>query len=183
MRKFELRQGDSRRQEEKPIETRLYSRLEGEFVDPEGYSEPFNGYKLWEYEQEIRKVLNDNWIREEKRGFAEFLNHSILKDKVISMHPSVEIWNYQLWGVLEIKSYKKLTQEEITALKCEWSGQMMAGWGESFFSEEIDCEDGYYLFVDFGSAVWQGVMTEQELKGGTQNQADRQMGAWEVAHD
>lgn len=48
------------------------------------------------------------------------------------MRPTVERYQYNLWGVLEIKSHGELNQEELEVIKREWAGQACDGWGECF---------------------------------------------------
>ncbi|WP_455437654.1 hypothetical protein [Hungatella hathewayi] len=155
---------------ENVVETRLYSSLQGEFVDSEGDSSFLDAYGLLGYDYTIRKALKNDWIREHETGLAEFLEIELLKDKIVSMYPSVEVWDYQLWGVLEVKSKGELDQDEIDIIKREWRGQMTDGWGEGFFQDEIDCDEGCNLFVDFGAASCRGVFTESELKGNIMEQ-------------
>lgn len=147
------------------VETRLYSGLVGEVVDSGDYCKSLDANGLCGYEYTIQKALQNDWIREHEKGLAEYLDTGSLKDKVISMYPTVEVWDYRLWGVLEVKSRGELTGEETARIKGEWRGQMMDGWGEGFVQDAIDCGEGCNLYVDFGPASWRGVFTEQELKG------------------
>lgn len=161
-------------QKEGIVEIRLYSSLVGEIVDSEEYSKSLDANDLRGYEHTIRKALQSDWIRERETGLAEFLEIDSLKDKMISMYPAVEVWDYRLWGVLEVKSREELTPEEIAIIKREWRGQMTDGWGEGFVQDEMDCGEGCSLYVDFGAASRRGVFTEQELKGNSQEQGRRQ---------
>lgn len=157
-------------QNEGIVETRLYSGLIGEVVESEEYCKSLNANDLWGYEHTIREALQNDWIREHETGLAEFLEIGSLKDKIISMYPSVEVWDYRLWGVLEVKSRGELTPEETAVIKREWRGQMTDGWGEGFVQDGMDCGERCSLYVDFGAPSWRGVFTEQELKGSVQEQ-------------
>lgn len=81
------------------------------------------------------------------------------------MHPAVEVWNYCLWGVLQVECREALSPEETERLKSQWYGQMTDGWGEGFVQQDIECEEGCRLCVDFGAASRNRIRTEQELKG------------------
>ena len=80
------------------------------------------------------------------------------------MRPTVERYQYNLWGVLEIKSYGELNPEELEVIKREWAGQVYDGWGEGFSQEGIECESDCDLYVYFGHSKFR-IQTEQELKG------------------
>lgn len=86
------------------------------------------------------------------------------------MRPTVERYQYNLWGVLEIKSHGELNQEELEVIKREWAGQACDGWGECFSQEGIECESDCDLYVYFGHSKFR-VQTEQELKGIVKEQA------------
>ena len=67
------------------------------------------------------------------------------------MFPTVESYQYKLWGVLEVKSWGKLQPEEWEFIKDQWAGQAADGWGEGFEQQEIQTDDGV-LYVHFGEA-------------------------------
>ena len=79
-------------QSEGIVETRLYSSLAGEVVDSEEDSQSLNENDLRGYEHTIRKALQNDWIRERETGLAEFMEIGSLKDKIVSIYPSVEVW-------------------------------------------------------------------------------------------
>ena len=124
-----------------------------------------DGYALSGYDWTIKKALEKDWIQESRAGLAEYLDEGPLKEKVVSMHPAVEVWNYCLWGVLKVECREELSPEETERLKSEWYGQMADGWGEGFVQQDIECEEGCRLCVDFGAASRNRIQTEQELKG------------------
>ena len=92
------------------------------------------------------------------------------------MNPTVEIWQGELWGVLEVKSHGELSPSELSALTEEWCGQESDGWGEGFEQRPIKTEDGE-LFVSFwnpGSSFF--ITTEQNLKQPSEQSFGMQMG-------
>ena len=148
-----------------PVRMRLYSPLVGGFYDSEDYYTSMDGYALSGYDWTIRKALEEELLEEGRPGLAVYLDEGPLKEKVLSMRPAVEIWNYRLWGVLEAECREELSPEETEELKREWYGQMADGWGEGFVQQDIECEEGCRLCVDFGAAARNRIQTEQELKG------------------
>ena len=80
------------------------------------------------------------------------------------MFPDVEVWQGELWGVLEIESYGKLSDTELNAVIAEWSGQASDGWGEGFEQRPIRTEEGdlYVSFWNSGSDYF--ITTEEKLR-------------------
>lgn len=61
----------------------------------------------------------------------------------------------ELWGVLEIESYGKLSDTELNAVIAEWSGQASDGWGEGFEQRPIRTEEGTCMSVlEFGQRLF-----------------------------
>lgn len=156
--------------ERKIIEIKLYSPLTGSFYDSEGYGRPLSSGALYGYKRELQKALEKDWIEQKERGLAEYLSAPALRERIISMHPSVEAWQYSLWSVLAVKCHGALSAGELEALKDEWHGQMTDGWGESFAEDAIDCDEGCCLYVDYRDTGRNRIRTEQELKGITEEQ-------------
>lgn len=143
---------------------RLYSPLLAELVDEDEYSSSLSSVGLISYEEDIREAIAADDILKTEKGLADYLDNQLLKQRVISMRPMVERYQYNLWGVLEIKSHGELNPEELEVLKREWAGQACDGWGEGFSQEGIECESDCDLYVYFGHSKFR-VQTEQELKG------------------
>lgn len=143
---------------------RLYSPLLAELVDEDEYSSSLSSVGLISYEDDILDAIAADDILKTEKGLADYLDNQLLKQRVISMRPTVERYQYNLWGVLEIKSHGELNQEELEVLKREWAGQACDGWGECFSQEGIECESDCDLYVYFGHSKFR-VQTEQELKG------------------
>lgn len=157
------------------VVTRLFSPICGEIEDFEGYQSFLSASRLTAYQYDIKKAIEYNRIQENRKGLGEYLDNQLLKQRIISMFPTVETYQYQLWGVLEIKSHGPLFPEELEVVKREWEGQAADGWGESFEQEEIDCGEECTLYVRFWDRGYQ-IKTEQELKGIPEEQEGMQMG-------
>ncbi|MDE5590231.1 MAG: hypothetical protein K2J60_14015 [Acetatifactor sp.] len=120
---------------------------------------------LCDFEDKILERIREEHLEEEgERGLAIYLHNRLLKRKVFSMNPTVEIWNGELWGVLEVKSHGPLSPQELSGLMEEWEGQESDGWGEGFEQRAFKTEEGE-IFVSF----WHSdddffIKTEQELK-------------------
>lgn len=128
-------------------------------------AEEISAGELCQYEDKILERIGQERLEEEgERGLAVYLGNRLLKRKVFSMNPTVEMWNGELWGVLEVKSHGPLSPQELSGLMEEWLGQESDGWGEGFEQREIKTEEGE-IFVSF----WHSgddffIKTEQELK-------------------
>ena len=149
--------------------TRLFSPLQAELVDEDEYSSSLSSVGLIAYEDHIRKAIAEDYVLRTEKGLGDYLDNQLLKRRIISMRPTVERYQYNLWGVLEIKSHGELNPEELEVLKREWAGQAYDGWGEGFSQEGIECESDCDLYVYFGHSKFR-VQTEQELKGIVQEQ-------------
>ena len=157
------------------VVTRLYSPLAGTIEDEEEYSSTLPALSLPGYEYDIKKAIQGDYIQGVRSGLAEYMDHQLLKQRVISMFPTVESYQYKLWGVLEVKSWGKLQPEEWEFIKDQWAGQAADGWGEGFEQREIDCGEGVSLYVHFYTGEMR-IHTEQELKRIAKEQPDMQMG-------
>ena len=157
-------------------EFRLFSPLSG-LLYP--YDEDYGGISdqpmeigpgdLCQYEDQILERIGQERLEEEgERGLAVYLGNRLLKRKVFSMNPTVEMWNGELWGVLEVKSHGALSPQEMSGLMEEWLGQESDGWGEGFEQREIKTEEGDICVSFWHSGDDFFIKTEQELKQQTQ---------------
>ena len=153
------------------VELRLFSRLTanlyaaGEWGGCSDCPEELSPAELCSYEDGIRAMIAKEKLDSEgDRGLAVYLDEGILKEKVYSMNPTVEVWQGELWGVLEVRSHGELSPEELGNLTREWLGQESDGWGESFEQQPIRTDDGelYVSFWHYGSDFF--IMPEEELK-------------------
>lgn len=157
--------------------TRLYSQVTGDLFDSEDRGESCGAYQMVWYEKQIREALEKDGLFRVKHGLAEYLDHELLKQRIVRMHPTVEAYHHSLWGVLEVETRGELTAEEMDYVKEYWKGQAADGWGEGFEQRDIKCEDGCSLNVHFyNSSMLYGIRTEQELKGMEEVQQGPQMG-------
>lgn len=121
--------------------------------------------ELCQYEDKILERIGQERLEEEgERGLAVYLGNRLLKRKVFSMNPTVEMWNGELWGVLEVKSHGPLSPQELSGLMEEWLGQESDGWGEGFEQREIKTEEGDLCVSFWHSGDDFFIKTEQELK-------------------
>lgn len=154
-------------------EIRLFSPLKAELYRQDAWGdileepEEISAYELCDYEDSIMEKIADEWLdSEEDRGLAAYLDNQLLNRKVVSMVPAVEIWQGELWGVLEVKSYGPLTQNMLSAVIDEWGGQESDGWGEGFEQRPIQTKEGE-LYVSFwNSSDSFFITTEDQLKKG-----------------
>ena len=136
-----------------------------------------NGYDLCRYGDEIREAVEkENQYLDGERGLAEYIDNKILNRKVYSMKPSVEVWEDELWGVLEVQVHGELSEGEMKELISEWSGQESDGWGENLEQKPIKTEDGelYVSFWHLGNDFF--IRPERELKGQDTQGIGMQMG-------
>lgn len=158
-----------------PLTANLYAADEyGDFPD---CPEELSPAELCNHEDAIlEQIQKEHLDSEGDRGLAVYLHDEVLEQKVYSMNPSVEIWQGELWGVLEVKSHGELSPSELDALTVEWCGQESDGWGEGFEQRPIKTDDGE-LFVSFwhsGSDFF--ITPEQKLKQPTEQNFGMQMG-------
>ena len=135
------------------------------------------GAELCAYEDKIRELIaRERLDSEGERGLAVYLDDNALGKKVYSMNPTVETWQGELWGVLEVKSYGKLNAAELKDLTDEWCGQESDGWGEGLEQRPIETEEGelYVSFWHFGSDFF--IKPEEELKHSQNQGLNMQMG-------
>ena len=94
-----------------------------------------------------------------------YLDDPKLEEKIYSMKPTVEVWQGELWGVLEVESHNQLSEREIEAVKEYWEGQESDGWGEGFEQRGIKIPEGelYVSFWNSGNEFF--LTTEEGLKG------------------
>lgn len=150
---------------------RLFSPLKAELYRKNGWGdlsaepEEIPAYELCGYEDSImEQIAGERLDSEGERGLATYLQNQLLNRKVASMVPAVEVWQGELWGVLEVKSYGPLSLNMLKAVMDEWSGQESDGWGEGFEQRPIETGEGelYVSFWDPGDSFF--ITTEEQLK-------------------
>ena len=146
-----------------PLFPKVYR--ENEYGDHDYETEDITVSEACAYENEILAALERERLPNEgDRGLAVYLHDELLKNKVYSMNPTVEQWNGELWGVLEVQTYGELADSELEALKSEWCGQESDGYGEGLEQRPIKTPDGelYLSFWDSNDDFF--IKTEEELK-------------------
>lgn len=162
---------------------RLFSPLTANLYTADGcggfsdWPDELSTTELCNYTDAILKQIQKEHLNSEgDRGLATYLHNTALEQKVYSMQPTVEIWQGELWGVLEVKSHGELSPAELDALTEEWCGQESDGWGEGFEQRPIKTDDGE-LFVSFwnpGNSFF--ITPEQNLKQPPERNFGMQMG-------
>ena len=164
-------------------EIRLFSPLKAELYRKDGWldfsekPEEISAYELCGYEDAIMEQITKEWLDSEgERGLAAYLQNRLLNRKVASMVPAVEVWQGELWGVLEVKSYGPLSPNMLKAVMDEWRGQESDGWGEGFEQRPIKIDEGelYISFWNSGGGFF--IITEEQLKSACTQGIPMQMG-------
>jgi len=146
-----------------PLFPHIYRK--NEWGDYENEPEKLDASELLEYEDAIlERIEKEKLPDEDERGLAVYLDDA-LGQKVHSIHPSVEEWNGELWGVTEVQTHGTLSPSELAELTDWLSGQFSDGWGEGFEQREIKVDDGelYLSFWDSSDRFF--IKPEDELKG------------------
>ena len=87
-------------------------------------------------------LKNEEWLLEHPCGFVEQLENKLLRQRVISMIPTIQEWKGELWGVLEVKSNGKLLPEELDQMIAQWRGIAATGWGHQIRTMGLKIERG-----------------------------------------
>lgn len=158
-----------------PLTADMY--IKDEWGELSSVSEEVTSFELCDYETQILELIQREHLDHEgQRGLALYLDNQLLARKICSMHPTVEVWHGELWGVLEIKSRGTLSEKELEAVKEYWQGQESDGWGEGFEQREIQTLEGelYVSFWNSGDDFF--IKTEEELKESKQGSVMRMGG-------
>lgn len=95
------------------------------------------------YEDQIlAAIAKENRHFENDRGLAEYIHDVVLKEKVYSLYPSVEIVDGELWGVMTAGLKESLSGEETAELLRFVEGQNADGYGEGLEQRPIKTPDG-----------------------------------------
>lgn len=145
----------------------LYSPLTAVLYIDDCEEENLYGSELIQYQSEIEKAIANYCFDDSIRGLMfYYARNQELAEKVITANPAVREIGGELYGVLECKISKALTEDDICKLKEYWSGQMSDGWGEGFEQHAIKMNEGE-LYVSFwNSESFWNIYTEDELPSG-----------------
>ncbi len=155
-----------------PITLKLYMPLTADFYsrdewgDYDEIGETWDGRTLVNYEGQILGALIRNRMPEEKeRGLMHWYGEQdSVYAKVRSVEFTVEIREWQLWGVAECRVIGELSPDELTDLKNFITGQASDGWGEGMDLERIRVDGGELYLHLWNSGDW-SLQTEQERFG------------------
>lgn len=123
----------------------LTGRMEGSY-----YQSRLNGDSLTMYDDKIAgRIASDITEHLPPNGLiADSKLPDTIKNKVLSVLPTVEVRNDALWGCLQIAKVGWITESELSALCDEWYNQLKFGWGDHFRTQGIRCGDGS-LYINF----------------------------------
>ena len=152
--------------EEKKTELKLYSPLSGELFDPE-YDEPdlLDGSVLAAFQDKIlRKIEDEQMPEEEERGLMAYFDGSdAVNEKVVSLFPSVEVVDGELYGVAVCQISGTLTPGELEELKDYCHSHYNDAWGEGFAQRPRRTEYGD-LYVSFYTDNRISILTKEEME-------------------
>lgn len=147
-------------------ELKLYSRLSGELTEQE-YDDPhpLDGSDLVEFQTEILRGIEDEQLPDDEgRGLMTYFDGSdSVNEKVVSLFPTVELVNGELYGVAVCRIIGTLTPDELRELKEYCQSQYNDGWGEGFAQRPRRTEHGD-LHVSFWEDNSFSILTKQELE-------------------
>lgn len=148
-------------------ELKLYSRLSGELTMPGCGPQPLDGNDLAEFRTVILQGIEDGRTpEEEERGLmADFDGSDAVNEKVISMFPSVEEVDGELYGVAVCRISGALSAGELAELKEYCHAQYNDAWGEGFAQRPRRTRHGN-LHVSFYVDSSASILTKEELNTG-----------------
>lgn len=111
----------------------------------------------------LAAIAKENRSFENDRGLAEYIHDEVLNKKVYSLHPSVEIVDGELWGVMTAGITEALSGEETAELLDFVTGQNSDGYGEGLEQRPIKTPDGE-IYVSFWNHNNYSLKLEQEMK-------------------
>lgn len=146
-----------------PVKRVFYCPLEGNLEEPGEDPYPVSDHLLKEYAYEIDEAVRADMERNDQDMASFFHGDPALKDKLVSMQWSTEVYRGRLFGKIECSLKENLSAKETEELKRYISGQNSDGWGEGFEQRPLKIEEGD-LFVSFwNSGDDYAIMNRQEL--------------------
>gem|GEM_PF-186768 len=136
----------------------------GEYVDMHEYVD-IPSSEAVNYKDEILAAIErENLPDERDRGLMVYF-HGVqaVAQKVYSAHPTVEEYEGELWGVMEVKLRGRLTEAETKILTDYFTGQYSDGWGEGFEQRPVKTPDGD-LYISFWDSEGFSIQPESKLK-------------------
>ena len=152
--------------EHKTTELKLYSHLSGELTEQEyDDPQPLDGSDLAMFQDVILHGIEDEQMpEEEERGLMAYFDGSdAVNEKVVSIFPSVEVVDGELYGVAVCQISGTLTPGELEELKEYCHSHYMDGWGEGFAQRPRRTEYGD-LYVSFWRDNSTDILTKEEME-------------------
>ena len=152
--------------ENKTTELKLYSHLSGELTEQEyDDPQPLDGSDLAMFQDVILHGIEDEQMpEEEERGLMAYFDGSdAVNEKVVSLFPSVEVIDGELYGVAVCQISGTLTPGELEELKEYCHSHYMDGWGEGFAQRPRRTEYGD-LYVSFWRDNSTDILTKEEME-------------------
>lgn len=147
-----------------PLKVTSYSEYEYDACGSDDPPEEITPAETVAYEDEIlAAIAKENRHFENDRGLAEYIHTDVLKEKVRSLYPSVEVWNGGLWGVMTAGVIGTLSEAETEELLSFVVGQNSDGYGESLEQRPIKTQDGE-IYVSLWNSDHYFIKPEKELK-------------------
>ncbi|MBS6219521.1 MAG: hypothetical protein KH900_03635 [[Clostridium] symbiosum] len=155
-----------------PLEGMMYERNQaGEWKEN---PVPVYGAELSNYSEAIQNLLNaKDWSM--KRGFAEYLSNKLLRHRIASMLPSVELYGGSLYGVAEIQYRGELQPAEVDYLINAWEAYTADGWGDAFHETMIQIGERGLALSFFQESEEFYILPEGEFKKRLSQQNTMQM--------
>lgn len=136
----------------------------GEYIDMYEYVDIPSSEAVYYQEEVLAAIENAKLPDESDRGLMVYFHgDQAVAQKVYSAHPTVEEYEGELWGVMEVKLRGRLTEAETNILTDYFTGQYSDGWGEGFEQRPVKTPDGD-LYISFWDSDDFSIQTEQKLK-------------------
>lgn len=121
--------------------------------------------RLCDHLQDIQQAIQCEYLENEGANrLTVYLEQKNLKRKVLTMIPSAELWDNQLWSVLEIRATETITKEEETALIHMWEKQLTGDFGDRILLHTISTDQGELYLNLWNDSEEFVICPEAELK-------------------
>jgi len=136
----------------------------GEYIDMHEYVDIPSSEAVYYKDEILAAIEKMNLPDERDRGLMVYFHgDQAVAQKVYSAHPTVEEYEGELWGVMEVKLRGRLTEAETEVLTDFITGQYSDGWGESLEQHPIKTDDGE-IYVSFWDSEGFSIQPESKLK-------------------
>lgn len=146
-----------------PLTGDLYKKDQVGKIQPKYERMPLE--ELCNHLQDIHQAIQCEYLDNEgANGLTVYLEQKNLKRKVLTMIPSAELWENQVWSVLEVRSTEKITEEEEAALIDMWEKQVTGAFGDRILLHTIDTDQGELYLNLWNDSEDFVICPEAELK-------------------